>query len=901
MSVATWSTPPVTISRSKVERPVLAGHWVRRPQIEARLDRVLTRSLVVVTAPAGHGKTSTIASWLRLRNHDAAWVTLDRRDTNLTQFAVHVAVALEYVSPGIEANLLRLLVAPDRMAPHDLGVAFGETLYDLERDAILVLDDVHMADADAVAIFVEGLVLAAPRRLHTILICRGKPPIPLSRLRTAGAVEELTGADLRFSAQETSELLRLETREVIDPDMAERLQASVGGWPAAIRLLAFSRGADTGSRSLEQAGAPHEHVLRDYLGEEVLAQLPYHQRLLLLRASLLDRFNVPLLEAIATVYGGERISRADLEHLRALELYREIPGLSETWFAFHALFRDILSEELARTAEPGAVSALHRHIAEWFVMAGLTRDAVHHFVAAGDLPAAAALIESRLSEAFAREDWQSVASWLREIPAEEIRGRVEVLLASAWVAYLSGRDAGTAEVLEAMRDPRFRHSISDAQRAEMALLADWPDDDPNASVKTAEDAIARIPSSKRYQYGYAHLALGMALTSAGREDEALARLAAFTDRESGHIDAASIRGYFGRVVVLWQAGRLARCQQTAADLLQLAQVNNLPLSAGWGAAFLGFVAHERGELAQATRQFETVFAGAEKFHFVCIRDVFFAQILAFQAQGLHDEVDRAAARMRELVIAAETPQHLEMVDSVVARIALIRGDLATARGWLETSSARPGRDALKSIEHPLLTRVKVLVAVGTHDTLAEADHLLSTFLSAARATHMTLALLEGLAVQAVLYEATGDHAASTRALRESLSLAAPEGIVQRYAYLGPALAPLLRRLVAGPAADPHARSVLGALEALLAAQPAATRASADLHRGLPENPLTDRELEVVHLLAQRLTNNEIGEELFISPITVKNHIANITEKLGVSGRRAAVERSGELGLFRTVS
>jgi LuxR family maltose regulon positive regulatory protein len=899
MSVATRPTPPVTISRSKVEQPVLAGNWVRRPRLEARLDRVLTRSLVVVTAPAGHGKTSTIASWLRLRNYDAAWVTLDRRDTNLTQFAVHVAVALEYVSPGIEADLLRLLMAPDRMVPHDLGVAFGETLYDLERDAILVLDDVHMADADAVAAFVEGLVLAAPRRLHTILICRGKPPIPLSRLRTAGAVEELTGADLRFSAEETSELLRLETGEAIDPDMAERLQASVGGWPAAIRLLAFSRGADTGTPSPKLAGNSHEHLLQDYLGEEVLAQLPFHQRKLLLRASLLDRFNVPLLEALATVRGGERVSRADLERLRALELYREIPGLSETWFAFHPLFREILGDELARTAGPDAVSALHRHIASWFATAGLTRDAVHHFVKAGDLQAAAALIESRLSEAFAREDWQSVASWLREIPAEEIRGRVELLLASAWVAYLSGRDARTAEVLEAMRDPRFRHPISDAQRAEMALLADWPDRDPNASVKTAEDAIAQIPSSKRYRYGYAHLALGMALTSAGREDEALARLAAFTDRESGHIDAASIRGYFGRVVVLWQAGRLARCEQTAADLLQLAQMNSLPLSAGWGAAFLGFVAHERGELAQATCHFEAVFAGADKFHFVCVRDVFFAQILAYQAQGLHREVARAASRLRELVIAAETPQHLEMVDSVVARAALIRGDLATAQGWLETSSPRLGRDALKSVEHPLLTRVKVLVAVGTHDALAEADHLLSAFLSTARATHMTLALLEGLAVQAMLHEARGDLISAAQALHESLAMAAPEGIVQRYAYLGPGLAPLLRRLLAERTPHPHTRKVLAALESVLAAMPGTS--AIEIHQNSAENLLTERELDVVRLLERRLTNNEIGEELFISPITVKNHIAHITEKLGVSGRRAAVERAGDLGLLRAAS
>ena len=166
---------------------------------------------------------------------------------------------------------------------------------------------------------------------------------------------------------------------------------------------------------------------------------------------------------------------------------------------------------------------------------------------------------------------------------------------------------------------------------------------------------------------------------------------------------------------------------------------------------------------------------------------------------------------------------------------------------------------------------------------------------------MRLALIESLAVQALLQQARSDGAAAARALRESLELAAPEGVVQRYAYLGPALAPILRRLLADRSPHPHARVVLGALEAVLGAQPANQTGAKTPGRESLADPLTDRELDVMRLLARRLTNNEIGEELFISPITVKNHVAHITDKLGVSGRRAAVERAGELGLLRAAS
>ncbi|MDF2760755.1 MAG: ATP-dependent transcriptional regulator, MalT-like, LuxR family, partial [Thermomicrobiales bacterium] len=351
LSVLASLTSPVTISRSKIEPPVLSGAWVRRPHLEARLDRVLSRWLTVVSAPAGHGKTSSIVTWLRTRDMDAAWVTVDVRDADLTRFAAHVAVALDSVAPGIDATLLALLTVSDRLGPAELGETFGEALYDLERDVVLVLDDFHAAGSGAVAAFVDCLLRAAPRRLHMILSLRGKAPFPLSRLRTMGDVEELTGADLRFSAKETGELLRLETGEAVDSELAMSVQASVGGWPAAIRLIAYSRSASEGVRRREAAGERHEQLLLDYLGDEVLTRLRPHHRDLLLRASLVERFNVPLLETLATVGGGQRVSRADLERLRALELYREIPGLSETWFAFHPLFREILGDELARTTD----------------------------------------------------------------------------------------------------------------------------------------------------------------------------------------------------------------------------------------------------------------------------------------------------------------------------------------------------------------------------------------------------------------------------------------------------------------------------------------------------------------------------------------------------------------------
>jgi LuxR family maltose regulon positive regulatory protein len=888
--------PPALVSRSKIERPSLNGHWVRRPRIESRLDRAFERSLVLITAPAGHGKTSTVVSWLRLRDLDAAWVSVDERDTDLTRFATHVAVALDRVVPGVAPELFAMLAAPDRLGPPELGESFGEALYDLERDVLLVLDDFHAAGSVAASAFIGGLLTAAPRRLHTILCTRNSPNIPLARLRTMGEVEELTGADLRLSPGETGQLLRLESGESVDQALEASVQASVGGWPAAIRLIALSGAGDALQRR-EPVVERHAQLLGDYLGEEVLDRLPRAHRDLLLWASLLDRFNAPLLETLAAEQGGEPLRRDEVERLRGLELFREIPGLSETWFAYHPLFREVLRRELERTTDAAAIVARRRSIARWFATVGLTLEAVEHIVALDDIPAAGGLIESNLNDAFAREDWLSVASWLRCIPLEAVGESPELLLASAWVAYLSGRDARLADILETMCGANIWRGATPAQRAEIALLTTVPEADPIAAIEVAEHAIAVIPPSNRYRYGYAHMTLGLALTSAGREDEALARIGAFTERESARIDAASIRGYFARAIVLRQSGRLARCEQTAADQLQLAAMNGLPVTAGWGALILGAIAHERGDLAQASRHVGTVIADAGRVHFICLRESFFVQILAYEAQGLRAEADRAITRLRESAVGSETMSQLQLVDSFLARTALIRGDLAAAQRWLETTSPSSAYEDFKATEQTTLTRVKVLIALGTAATLNEADHLLTAFVAFARTRHMRLALIEGLAVQALLYQARSDGAAAARALRESLELAAPEGVVQRYAYLGPALAPILRRLLAERAPHHHVRAVLRTLEAVLDVQPSNQSGTKTLGRQSLAEPLTDREIEVVRLLARRLTNTEIGEELFISPITVKNHVAHITNKLGVSGRRAAVERAGELGLL----
>ncbi|MFN8663091.1 MAG: hypothetical protein U0075_14480 [Thermomicrobiales bacterium] len=306
MSVVDSLAPPVVVNRSKIEQPSLSGSWVRRPQVDARLDRAFERSLVVIVAPAGHGKTSTLVSWLSQRALDAAWVTVDRRDADLTRFATHVALALDRIAPGVAPALFALLTAPDRLAPAELGEALQSACTSwtrrpagagrFSRSRNRSGGDLHgWADR------------RAPPVAHQHVLAHQDPAV--TTVRTQGEVEELTGADLRFSVKETSRLLSLESGMPVDLVHAASIQESVGGWPAAVRLVALSGG--TARRDQPAAGEEGPaQFLRDYVGDEILARLPDAQRDLLVIVSLTDRFNAQLLQALAAGHGGAAMGRA---------------------------------------------------------------------------------------------------------------------------------------------------------------------------------------------------------------------------------------------------------------------------------------------------------------------------------------------------------------------------------------------------------------------------------------------------------------------------------------------------------------------------------------------------------------------------------------------------------------
>lgn len=890
------SSAPVAISRTRLSPPRIAGVAIHRAALQDRLRRSLTVPLTIVVAPAGHGKTRTLVEWTAQAGCPTAWLSLTPREAELTRFAAHLAAALDQAQPGLASMLYRHLEAPDRLDPGDLGERFADALFDLPGDLVLVLDDFHTADSPAVVAFMTGFILASPARLHTVIASRRQPAFALARLRTQGHVEELNASDFRFSPADTASLLYALAGLQATPELASRIHAAVGGWPAAIRLLAISLdagGAPDASAAL--SAGPGAALLLDYLGEEVLSQLALAQRNLLLLAALPERFNAGLLAALAASFATP-FTQGDLEALRSLDLFREIPGLDDTWYAYHPLFRDTFLRQL--TSEHAAtLETLHHAAAGWFAQAGQTREAVWHLVHAGDLTTATTLITARIGAAFGHEDWQAIASWFALIPEDAVRTDPALSLASAWVAFLSGRGGRLVAHLADLDVLDRQGLLSTEHQAQVDILSFGASVAVVRAGRTVADVRERVlphmDPANRYRYGFAHMMVGLGLSEEGDTDGALRYLEAYTVAESSHVDAAFIRGFFGRVLVLWHAGRLAACAQAAADMRALSVASALPLSAGWAELLLAVVAHERGDSVAATAGYAAVIANADNLHFSCVREAFTRQITAYQIAGQHEEADRALSRLREIVVAIGAPEHLPVCDSLAARLALFRGELAAATSWLATTQAQPERFEALYLENPILTRVLVLLALGQPEHVAEASAILATLRQHTERTHSCLAARDVQALTAYLHDLAGDHSAAASLMRDVLRGGAAELAFHRLAFLPLPLGPLLRRASDAANLSPAARAALESQAArrLAPARPPRIRRAASPHT------LTRRELEVLDCLARRLTNDEISAELFISTITARNHVSHVCSKLGVAGRRAAVVAAREQGLI----
>jgi LuxR family transcriptional regulator, maltose regulon positive regulatory protein len=892
------------ILATKLYIPPARERLVVRPRLIKRLNDGLHRKkLTLISAPAGFGKTTLLSEWvasplplgegLGVR---AAWLSLDQGDNDPARFLTYLISALQTVAPNIGAGLLGVLQAPQPPPHESLLTSLLNEITTIAADFVLVLDDYHVIDSKPIDKGLTFLIEHLPPQMHLVIATREDPDLPLPRLRASDQLTELRATDLRFTASEAAEFLNQVMGLSLSAEDIAALEARTEGWIAGLQLAAISMQGQKDTTSFIKSFTGSHHFVMDYLVEEVLQRQPENIQTFLLRTSILNRLCGPLCDAV--LLDPSAPGQETLEYLEQANLFLIPLDNERHWYRYHHLFADLLRQRLHQSIDTPAEAAknlplareLHIRASQWYEGHDLPMEAFYHAAAANDIERAERLIDGKGIPLHLSGGVTPILEWLESLPTEVLNARPSLWRRHAGLLLINGQTAGVGEKLQA---------------AEAALGAILQGAEPDEETR---NLIGQIASARAT----------LALT---RYD--VDTMLAQSRRALEYLHPDSL---FTRSTALWVMG-FAQILMGDRVAARRALTEAISLSKTSGAMFtmilatigLGNVQERDNELHLAAETYERVlqWAGDHPQQIIHEAHLGLARILYewndLDAAEQHGEQSLILARQYEQVI-----DRFILCEVFLARLKLARGDVDGAAAMLAKTD-QSVREHNFVYRMPEVAAAQVLTSLS-QGNLTEAAHLAQTHslpLSQARVylaqgdPAAALAVLEPwreqvdaqdwkderlkvMVLQALALDAYDEKDEALRLLNDALILAEPGGFIRIFVDEGDQMAELLIRLKAeGGGMKEYIHKLLTAF-----ANPGQTLPSAFPRSPQPLiEPLSQRELEVLRLIAEGLSNDEISKRLFLALDTIKGHNRKIFDKLQVQRRTEAVARARELGLL----
>jgi LuxR family maltose regulon positive regulatory protein len=878
---------------TKLQIPPQTSHLVRRVRLVDAIEQLIsTHKLVVVAAPAGYGKTTLLSEWARASQYPIAWLSLSEDDNELERFFRYLFAAWSDIQPSISETTLGVLLGA--MAPDSEAVlsAFIRAASDLPGHTVLLLDDYHLISDRAIHQALTFLLDHLPPKLHFVLAVRGEPSLPLATYRARQELWELGTDQLRFTGDETNVFLRHQHGlELADEQIAD-LHEQLEGWIAGLQLVSLTLPHHR-DESLPVISGRHRYIA-DYLSQDVLARLSADQRQFLLQTSILERLCGSLANAVTGASGSQEM----LEQLERESLFLVPLDNDRAWFRYHHLFADFLRDELSRR-HPAAVTELHRRAARWHLDHDLADQALRHAIAGDDLDAGVQVGERYFDVKLLGGEFALLQRWLESLPDHWYRALPALGLWQAAVLLFTGNfEAGIRRVdaverelaLDTSDDKRWHLGRLNAVRCSVACFQN----DLARAEAFADRAFEDLPEADHTMRAAIHQALGDTYRRNGLWDEAKARYLATLTLDLApayRIRAVHVYCALGDLELL--RGRLRASatywRQALALIKEQATWGKIPLPLiGWISIRLSEILYEWNELDEAS---DLLHRGLERAELAGdVRATLAGCLIAGRLKLTQGDPATAATyvdQVRPVVDEGPYTEATSRFERLQVELWLAQGKLRAAVQWADSAQLDGAIPADADRDATLLALARVLLVKGNVAARQQARTLLDQLLQSATAAGRIGVQIESLALLAVGRWQDGNQAGALLALEQSLRLAEPEGYTRLYADLG---LPMVRLLQAARSRHVMADTVA----ALLVASGADPASPAE--PGMPE-PLTEREQDVLRLIAAGLMNREIAEQLVISPETVKKHTGSIYAKLGVSRRTEAAARARDLALL----
>jgi len=931
---------PTTILATKLYIPPPRPKVIHRPRLMERLKAGLQSKLILISAPAGFGKTALASEWISSCKRPTAWLSLDECDNDPIRFLTYFVAALQTIVPKIGASVLTELQSPQHPPIKSMLTTLLNEIDTITDNINIVLDDYHLIETKSVDDILSFLFEHLQPQLQIVITTREDPGLPLARLRARGQMTELRANDLRFTSDEAAEFLTQSMGLTLSTENIIALETRTEGWIVGLQLAALSMQEHDDTQSFIDSFTGSHHFVLDYLLEEVLQQQPQNIQNFLLYTSILEHLCGALCDAVllnTTASGRETLETIEQANLFVIPLdhHRE-------WYRYHHLFADVLQTRLMKE-QPDLVPSLHLRACEWYEKRGQRPDAIHHALAAQDYLRAAELIEFAWTDVDRYSQSAPWLNWAKSLPQELFRTRPVLMVNYAWALLFIGQleecEARLQEIetlLDLTTNPGEMPEVPVGMVGMVGMVIVDEKQYRNLPLTIASARAFLATSRGDALLAIKHAQQVLALADANDHGVRLKAMAmtAFSYCNIGDLDAAfqsfsdtvaslqnigllgeSISATFILADIKTIQGRLIDVGVLYENALKLMPNQELPFQ-GTAYLYLGLskLYREWGDRDRARQYLQRgIEVNRQSPLQLCHYRIMLTRACEKQDQGDLDGAISDLEQAEQLFYRNVIPE-FQSVGALRTRVWIKQGRLDKALAWVHAQKLSVEDEASFPCEFEHITLARYFIAQYRKDSLENTLNQVLGFLERLRDAAITGnrfgSLIEILILQALVQHARYDISDSLESLRQALTLAEPEAYIRIFVDEGKRLELLLSDAATKGIKPDYVKKLLEAFEKdrqrLKENTPSSqefsphgatisTTSTTSLNDTLIA-PLSRRELEILRLIAQGLSNQEISERLFIALRTVKGHNQKIFAKLQVQRRTEAVARARELAL-----